>query len=91
MEAGADPTVFDEIRASCAAVASVADHVRIDRRRLAEFAQELDRTIDDDLDDDPGHTPLGDDESTAAFVITLEQPGGVVVSEGPHLLIAAVN
>nr|MDJ0975527.1 anti-sigma factor [Planctomycetota bacterium] len=26
-----------------------------------------------------------------AFVITLEQPGGVVVSEGPHLLIAAVN
>lgn len=26
-----------------------------------------------------------------AFVITLEQPGGVVVSEGPHLLIAAVD
>ena len=25
----------------------------------------------------------------AAFVLTLEQPGGVVVSDGPHLVLAA--
>ena len=28
-------------------------------------------------------------DNPAAFVITLEQPGGVVVSDGPHLIIAA--
>ena len=27
----------------------------------------------------------------AAFAVTLEQPGGVVVSDGPMLLVAAVG
>ena len=62
-------TVFDDIRASCAAVADAARHVTIDRERLAAFAASLDLG---DERDDPGRTRMGTDESATAFVLALD-------------------
>jgi hypothetical protein len=62
-------SIFDEIRARCSDVAASADHVRIDEEGLEGFADRLDLDIPDD---DPGHERVGDDESAAAFVITLD-------------------
>ncbi len=66
------PSVFGEIRASCAAVAAQARHVQIDAERVLAFAAELDSRFDDGFNDDPGRERMGDDESTAAFVISLD-------------------
>ena len=63
--------VLDQIRASCAAVAEGATHVLIDRERVRTYAAELAAEADTD-DADPGRTPLGDHESTAAFVVSLD-------------------
>ncbi|RMH75705.1 MAG: hypothetical protein D6683_10995, partial [Actinomyces sp.] len=68
-----DGDVFDRIRRSCARVADAATHVRIDPERLEVFADELHtRLIDEIVDADPGRRHLGDDEATAAFVVTLD-------------------
>ena len=63
--------VLEEIRSSCAAVAAGAAQVRIDPNRLRSYAEELAATADTD-DVDPGRTPLGDHEATAAFVVSLD-------------------
>lgn len=60
--------VFDRIRASAAAVAEVATHVRIDREGLEALAERL----TDTPDHDPGHQRIGDDETAAAYVISLD-------------------
>jgi len=65
----ADPTFFDQIRESCAAVASASSHVRINPDALADFAGRVDLDLPAN---DPGQEPIGDAESTAAFVLTLD-------------------
>lgn len=62
-------TIFDRIRTSCAAVAAVSTHVRIDETAIAPFAARLDLDLPPN---DPGQEPIGDAESTAAFVLTLD-------------------
>jgi len=61
--------VFDRIRASCAAVAAQSTHVTIDESRIETFAAELDLDLSPD---DPGQKRLGNEESSAAFVMTLD-------------------
>ncbi len=61
--------VFDRIRASCAAVAAVSTHVTIDESRIPALADVLDLDLPPD---DPGQEPIGDAESTAAFVLALD-------------------
>jgi len=61
--------IFDRIRSSCAAVAERSTHVKIDLDRLHGFAADLDTTPPNP---DPGQVRIGDDESTAAFVLTLD-------------------
>jgi len=63
------PDIFDRIRSSCAAVASLSTHVTIDESRIAPFADRLDLHLPPD---DPGQLPLGRAESTAAFVMSLD-------------------
>lgn len=62
-------SIFDRIRSSCAAVAAVSTHVRIDESAIAPFAARLDLDL---APNDPGQEPIGDVESTAAFVLTLD-------------------
>ena len=62
-------SIFDRIRNRCAEVASRARHVRIDEDGLDAFAAGIDI---DRPDDDPGHDRIGDDESAAAYVLTLD-------------------
>lgn len=62
-------TIFDRIRSSCAAVAAVSTHVRIDESAIAPLAARLDLDLPPN---DPGQEPIGDAESTAAFVLTLD-------------------
>lgn len=62
-------TIFDRIRTSCAAVASVSTHVRVDESAIAPFAARLDLDLPPN---DPGQQPIGNAESTAAFVLTLD-------------------
>jgi len=61
--------ILDRIRSSCAAVADRSTHVRIDPTSLAAFADRLDTTMPEP---DPGQVRIGDDESTAAFVLALD-------------------
>ncbi len=61
--------IFDRIRSSCAAVAAAGSHVTIDESLIEQFAHELDLDLPPD---DPGQQRLGNDESTAAFVMTLD-------------------
>ncbi len=61
--------IFDDIRSSCAEVVTRSSHVRIDHDRLREFAEDLDTTMPSP---DPGQIRIGDDESTAAFVLALD-------------------
>lgn len=62
-------TIFDRIRSSCAAVAAVSTHVRIDEAAVESLAARLDLDLPPN---DPGQEPIGDAESTAAFVLTLD-------------------
>ncbi|MEO0493623.1 MAG: queuosine salvage family protein [Actinomycetota bacterium] len=62
-------TIFDRVRRTCAAVADVSTHVRIDDDAIATLADRLDLDV---ALDDPGQDPIGDTESTAAFVLTLD-------------------
>lgn len=62
-------TLFDRVRRTCAAVADVSTHVRIHPERIGEFAFRLDL---DRAPNDPGQEPIGDAETTAAFVLTLD-------------------
>jgi hypothetical protein len=64
-----DQTVFDRIRAACAEVAADATDVRIDQDGLDAFAEQFTVAT---VDDDPGHDRIGDDETTAAYVFTLD-------------------
>ncbi|MEZ5243600.1 MAG: queuosine salvage family protein [Acidimicrobiales bacterium] len=62
-------TIFDDIRASCAAVAEAATHVRIVPERVAAFAGELDL---DTPKNDPGQDRMGSEETATAFVLALD-------------------
>ncbi|GJM37364.1 MAG: hypothetical protein DHS20C19_07310 [Acidimicrobiales bacterium] len=62
-------TIFDDIRASCAAVAEHAHFVTMDRGRVAEFAAEIDL---DTPQNDPGQRRIGSEESATAFVLALD-------------------
>lgn len=62
-------SVLDRIRAAAAEVAESATHVRIDHQGLDALAE---RMTDETPDDDPGHERVGDDETTAAYVVTLD-------------------
>ena len=62
-------TIFDDIRASCAAVADAATHVRIVPDRVAAFAAELDL---DTPKNDPGQDRMGSEETATAFVLALD-------------------
>jgi len=61
--------IFDRIRTSCAAVAAQSTHVTIDESCIETFATELDLDLPSD---DPGQRRLGNEESSAAFVMTLD-------------------
>ncbi len=61
--------ILDRIRSSCAAVAADSSHVTIDHDGLDRFAQRLDTT---QPEPDPGQIEIGDEESTAAFVLSLD-------------------
>lgn len=63
------PDIFDRIRTSCAAVAAQSTHVTIDETQIAPFAHRLDLELPPN---DPGQRPLGQAESTAAFVMSLD-------------------
>lgn len=62
-------SIFDRIRTSCAAVADSSTHVRVDESAIAPFATRLDLDLPPN---DPGQQPIGNAESTAAFVLTLD-------------------
>ena len=64
-----DTTLFSEVRRSCANVARHSQQVHINNDRLVEFAHRLNV---DRPSNDPGQRPIGDSESTAAFVLTLD-------------------
>lgn len=65
-------SIFDEIRAACAAVARDATHVRIAEERVASYAASLplERAIAPALD--PRYHYLEEPEGAVAFVITLD-------------------
>ncbi|MEM8707612.1 MAG: queuosine salvage family protein [Actinomycetota bacterium] len=62
-------TIFDRVRRTCAAVAEVSTHVRIHEDAIEALADRLDL---DRPPNDPGQEAIGDAESTAAFVLTLD-------------------
>ena len=62
-------TIFDRVRRSCAAVAEVSTHVRIHDDAIEALAARLDLDLPPN---DPGQEAIGDAESTAAFVLTLD-------------------
>ena len=64
--------VFAQIRTSCAEVARRAGSLRIDAAALERLAQALAGDPARAPDRDPGHTRLGDDAATLAFVISLD-------------------
>ena len=64
-------SVFDEIRAGCAAVAERARAVRIDDARLRDFALELVAQPPRE-EADPSRRPWDEAETTLAFVVTLD-------------------
>lgn len=61
--------VLDRIRSTCAEVAHRSSHVCIDTDALMAFAERLDTSRPEP---DPGQVRVGDDESTVAFVVTLD-------------------
>ena len=62
-------TIFERVRRTCAAVADISSHVRIHDDAIETLADRLDL---DRQPNDPGQDPIGDAESTAAFVLTLD-------------------
>jgi len=62
---------LQRVRAACAQVTAQATYVHIDHERLVAYARTLART-DEQVAEDLGRQRFGDDESTAAFVITLD-------------------
>ena len=62
----------DLIRERCAWVADRATQVRIDPERLAAYAATLPVDSLETNQNDPGREPLGDPESTASFVVSLD-------------------
>ena len=62
-------TIFERVRRSCAEVATVSSFVRVQPERIGELAFRLDL---DRAPNDPGQEPIGDAESTVAFVLTLD-------------------
>jgi hypothetical protein len=67
-----NPARLGEVRAACARVAERARLVRIDGARLASFADGLELAPIAAPTLDPAHHHLGDDESTLAYVLTLD-------------------
>ncbi|HYD11035.1 MAG TPA: queuosine salvage family protein [Acidimicrobiales bacterium] len=67
-------STLDDIRAACAVVADRATRVRIDERRLDEYAGELDLrlAVATAQVDDPSRIPFDDVEATTAHVIALD-------------------
>ena len=68
MNSADQPSLFDEVRTSCAHVAAVSSHVRIHPERIENFAASIDLTAPAN---DPGQDEIGDVESTVAFSLTL--------------------
>ncbi|MFP4511992.1 MAG: queuosine salvage family protein [Acidimicrobiales bacterium] len=64
--------ICDQIRDRCRWVTEQATHVHIDHERLAAYAAEVPVDALGGTDDDPGREPLGDLESTASFVVSLD-------------------
>ncbi len=65
-------TVLDDIRTRCAQVADAARHVHVDGDALERYAGSFPVDLLGAPFDDPAHTPHGDPEATAAFVIALD-------------------
>jgi hypothetical protein len=65
-------SLFDRIRAACRAVAEGARCVRIDPDGLAALAHRLPEALAQPPALDPAHLPLGSDDTTLAFVLTLD-------------------
>ena len=63
--------IFDRIRSACAEVAAGAGQVTIDHDRIAPFAAQL-QSAEPPAIADPGREALGNDEATAAFVVSLD-------------------
>ena len=63
--------VLARIRTACAQVTAQATYVHIDQHQLESYAHTVRRDTTAD-DADLGRQRLGDDESTAAFVVTLD-------------------
>lgn len=62
-------TIFDRVRSSAAAVATVSTHVQIEEDAIDALAARLDL---DGPSTDPGQDPIGDRAATAAFVMVLD-------------------
>ena len=64
--------VLARIRTACAQVTAQATYVHIDQQQLESVRRHRCATTASDRETDLGRQRLGDDESTAAFVITLD-------------------
>lgn len=64
--------IFDDIRREAAAVTAEARFVRLNRRRLATFAGELETALLAPAEIDPRYHWIRDPESTAAYFVTLD-------------------
>lgn len=64
--------ICDEIRERCRWVAEQAVHVHIDHERLEAYAADLPVETFGGKGDDPGRVPLGDEEATVSFVVSLD-------------------
>lgn len=62
-------TIFDRVRRTCASTSAASTHVRIRPDEISPLADRLDV---DHAPNDPGQEPIGDAETTAAFVLTLD-------------------
>jgi hypothetical protein len=65
-------SLFDAIRDGCRAVAEQASHVRIDHKRLADYAGTLNLAESRAPTLDPAYHLLGRGEDTVAFIVTLD-------------------
>jgi hypothetical protein len=64
--------ICDQIRDRCEWVTEQATHVRVDHERLEAYAAEIPVEQLGQKGSDPGREPLGDDEATASFVVSLD-------------------